>query len=253
MSDPVTWAPKDADEVKQYQVIWAGAQGLLPGDTVATSDWSEATGLVVEAHTVAPDGLSVYALISGGVNGETGSVLNTVTTTNGETLEQVVLLPIVASEGDPLGEYEKPRPQDLTAMYPAFAAVPYTTIAAHLNTASTTGVDTSWLAGDYAPAIMALAAHNMALLGIGEHGDVAAYKLAGVTALRDGAFSVQFSDKVAARSSGGQFDATPYGQQYRVYLRRNRGGPRLIGGGLVDSGWGPLGQLNNGQLVPWAF
>ena len=255
MSDPVTWAPKDADEVKQYQLLWSGAEGLLPGDTIAPggSVWSDALGLVVEAHAIDPDVLSTYALISGGVNGETASVLNTVTTVNGETLEQVVQLPIVASEGDPLGEYEMPRPQDLVARYPAFATVPYNTLAVHIADAGASGVDTSWAVGDYAPAILALAAHNMALLGIGEHGQTADYARQGVTGLRDGAFSVQFSDKAADRASGGAFNATPYGRTYAVYLRRNRGGPRLVGGPAPAGGWGPLGILNNGGIVPWAY
>lgn len=253
MSDPVTWAPKDADEVKQYELNWAPPNGLLAGDTVVTSVWTDAAGLVVEASAIDPAGLKVYALISGGTNGETGSVLNTITSANGETLEQVVLLPMVASEGAPLGEYETPGPQDLIARYPAFVAVPYNTLAVHIADAAASGVDTSWAVGDYAPAILALAAHNMALLGIGEHGETAGYARQGVTGLRDGAFSVQFSDKAADRASGGAFNATPFGRVYAVYLRRNRGGPRLVGGGVRPDGWGALGIQNNGGIVPWAY
>lgn len=151
-----------------------------------------------------------------------------------------------------MADYDAPTPADLIARYPAFAAVAPETIAIHLVDAQS-GVDTSWAAADYTPALTALAAHNMVLLGIGATDQTTAYARAGVSSLRDGAFSVSFNDKAVSAASGGGFDATPYGRVYKVLLRRNKGGPRIVGGGAIETPWGPLGQLNNGGIVPWAY
>jgi hypothetical protein len=148
--------------------------------------------------------------------------------------------------------YEVPTAAALIARYPAFAAVAVETIDIHIADAAASGVDTSWIEGDYAPAIAALAAHNMALLGIGDHGELAGFAQAGVTRIRTGNFDAGFSErKVGAASSGG-FDATTYGQRYKVLLRRSKGGPRLVGGGPVSDDWAALAQQNNGGVVPWA-
>lgn len=255
MSNPVYWEPKDPDEAKSYQLIWwkdGEPSGLRDGDTVLTSEWSEITGVVKEAQSVAPDGLSTYVHLSGGADGVIASLLNTVTTTQGETLEQIVLLPIVANTTAALEPYALPTPAHLIARYPKFATVPYGTIAIHINDALG-GVDTSWAAADYHPALLSLAAHNMSLLGLVDEGELAAWARAGITSIRDGAFSASFSEKKAAAAAEGGLAATPYGQAYRTLLRRNKGGPRLVGGGLGDQGWGPLAVQNNGGVLPWAY
>lgn len=151
-----------------------------------------------------------------------------------------------------MADYDTPTPAQLITRYPAFADVAPETIAVHIADALA-GVDTSWLAADYEPAVSSLAAHNMALLGIGETDERTGYARAGVSSIKDGAFSVSFNDKTVAAASGGGFDATPYGRAYKVLLRRNRGGPRLVGGAAQPTGWGPLAQLNNGGIVPWAY
>ena len=147
--------------------------------------------------------------------------------------------------------YEIPTAADLIARYPAFAAVPVETIDVHIGDAATHGVDTSWLEADYAPAITAFAAHNMALLNIGDHGEIATYKQQGLTGIRSGAFSAQFSDKAANVAASGGLDATPYGRAYKIMLQRNKGGPRLVGGGARADDWGALGYRNDGGIVPW--
>lgn len=249
MSTLVSWSPKDPDETVNYQLPW-GPQ-LSAGDTIATSLWLDVAGAVLEGDSISDDSLSTYARVSGGVDETTAILTNRVTTTDGETLEQLVHLPIVATELVPLTEYQAPRPQDLTARYPAFADVPYDTIGIHLTDAQG-GVDTSWAAADYAPALMALAAHNMTLLGIGTVTESEAYARAGVSSIRDGNFSASFNDKCVQGANGGGLNSTHYGRLYLTMLRRNKGGPRLVGGPIADDGWGALGQQNNGSVVPWS-
>lgn len=147
--------------------------------------------------------------------------------------------------------YVVPSAADLVALYPAFAAVPDVTIEAHIATASTTGVDTSWLESDYAPAINALAAHNMQLLSIGDHGQVAAYAGAGVTSIRSGNFNASFSDQAVARASAGGYGSTAYGREYQRLLKRSKGGIRVVSPPLTDCGWGPLAIQNDGGILPW--
>ncbi len=249
MAEPVYWEPKDPDEAKNYSVDW-GKDALEAGDTVLTSLWLNAVGGAVDANSISPDKLFTYARISGGVVGTMASFLNRITTTNGETLEQVVILPIVASTGVALlGEYETPTPAHLITTYPAFANVAYATIAAHIQGALG-GVDTTWFAVDYPRAIMALAAHNMALLGIGTVDESEGYARKGVTSIRDGAFSVQFSDKRVADLTGGSWSASPYGRLYESLLASNKGGPRVIGGAVAEDYWGFRAVQNNGAILP---
>lgn len=146
--------------------------------------------------------------------------------------------------------YDIPAAADLIARYPAFTAVPVPTINVHIADAAASAVDQSWDETDYAPAIAAKAAHEMALLGLGDHGEAAGYAAAGVTSIRSGNFQASFSNDAVKRASGGGLDATPYGQAYKRLLRKNKGGPRLAGGGAVDYGWGPVAIQNDGQVLP---
>lgn len=148
--------------------------------------------------------------------------------------------------------YDIPAATDLTALYPAFASVPVPTINAHIARASTQAVDTSWSEADYAPAIIDYAAHTMALAGLGVEDETAKYARAGVTGIRTGSFSASFSDKRVGKASGGTLDATTYGQSYKLALKRNKGGPRVVPGAApCDDGWGPTGRLVNGARLPW--
>lgn len=149
--------------------------------------------------------------------------------------------------------YNAPTAADLIARYPAFAAVAVETINVHLADAAASDVDTTWAEADYAPAIAAAAAHRMALLGIGESSEVQKYARAGVTGIRTGNFSANFSDAKVAKASGDGFDATPYGHAYKVLLKKNKGGPRIIGARVVGGGFGPLAQQNDGGILPWAY
>lgn len=146
--------------------------------------------------------------------------------------------------------YDIPTAADLIARYPAFADVAVATIDVHIGDASTSAVDTSWTEADYAPAIAAKAAHEMALLGLGEQGEAAGYAAAGLTSVKSGNFQASFSADKVKKASGGTLDATPYGQAYKRLLRKNKGGPRVVavGGDVASSS--PFVRLNNGQIYP---
>lgn len=146
--------------------------------------------------------------------------------------------------------YEIPTAADLKALYPAFDAVADATVNAHIARASTQAVDTSWAEIDYAPAITDYAAHTMALAGLGVQSETDKYARAGVTGIRTGNFSANFSDKRVSKASGGGLDATTYGQSYKLALRRNKRGPRVVPGRAADcDGWCPTGQTVDGS--PW--
>ena len=146
--------------------------------------------------------------------------------------------------------YDVPTAATLKATYPAFAGVADATVDIHLANAAATAVDTSWREADYAPAIVAFAAHKMALLNIGDHGQVAGYKAAGVSSVRSGNFQASFDADAVKAASGGGLDATPYGQEYKRLLGANKGGPLVVGASLLPGGTGPFFRRNDGVVVP---
>lgn len=119
--------------------------------------------------------------------------------------------------------YDKPTPADLRLRYPAFAEVDDATVQYWLTDAERV-VSNSWIEADYAPAIMAYAAHRMAELGLGASA-IGGGLPAGVTRFRSGAMDVAVSEAVAGRTG---FDATVYGREFVALRRRNAGGPRLV-------------------------
>lgn len=128
--------------------------------------------------------------------------------------------------------YIAPDADDLKARFPAFASVDEDTIDLWLADAQLTVTD-SWIEADYEPAIMELAAHNMALLGIGSTGSGAVGGMAGVTSFKSGSFSANFSDEAVAAQVKGGYAATPYGKLFAPRLRRNRGGARVTSSGAL--------------------
>jgi hypothetical protein len=118
--------------------------------------------------------------------------------------------------------YTEPVAADLKMRYPAFAAVVDATITYWLTDAHRF-VDQTWTEGDYAPALIAAAAHNMAkapVAGIAGS-DVAGFAAAGVTHFRSGSFQAQFSDEAIKVAVAGGWESTSYGQEYLALLRRN--------------------------------
>jgi hypothetical protein len=150
--------------------------------------------------------------------------------------------------------YNEPTPADLKARYPAFASVLDATVQTYLTDASGPGgdVDQSWPDGTYQRAVMAAAAHRMARAGVlASSAGVSGMAAAGVTDFKSGSFEASFSaDAIKSQIAGG-WASTPYGQDYADLLRRFKGGPRVIGGGVAPcgggyNGWaGPLSPLTN--------
>jgi hypothetical protein len=128
--------------------------------------------------------------------------------------------------------YTAPTPEELIARYPAFTPVDDATIQYWLTDAERF-VDTSWTEGDYAPALMAMAAHNMTLAGLGTDAAATVDLPAGVTSFKSGSFSVSFSDGAANDRVTGALSSTRYGSEYAMLRQRNRGGARVLPTGVL--------------------
>lgn len=125
--------------------------------------------------------------------------------------------------------YIEPDAAALKLRFPAFAAVDDVTIEYWLTDALTIVTD-SWIEADRDPAQMALAAHNLALTGYGTSGGaVSSLAAMGVTDFKSASMSVSFDAETVRRSGNGGYSSTRYGVQFLTYLRRNVGGPRLVG------------------------
>lgn len=117
-------------------------------------------------------------------------------------------------------------PSILKLRYPAFATVPDETIAYWLVDAARI-VSAHW-GEDQEPATLALAAHNMATTpGVLSSGSSSIP--AGVTRFRSGSTDISFSDSAAAQSAEGGYKSSAYGREFAIMLRRNVGGPMLVG------------------------
>lgn len=121
-----------------------------------------------------------------------------------------------------------PTASDLKARYPAFADTLDATVDIWITDAQRI-VTTSWDEADYAPAIMALAAHSMALGGLEASGS--ASLPAGVTRFRSASIDVSITERAANASVAGGYGSTRYGQEFEIMLRRNIGGMRLVAAG----------------------
>lgn len=143
--------------------------------------------------------------------------------------------------------YSKPTPADLKTRYSAFAAVTDEVLQYWLTDAER-GVDESWSEVDYAPALLALAAHNMAVEGVGAATSSSNIP-AGVTSFRSGSFSVQFTEAAAQASLDSGLASTRYGAEYLRLLNASKGGPMVTASGYVNDGAGFNGWA--GPLPPW--
>jgi len=147
--------------------------------------------------------------------------------------------------------YTVPTAADLKAYYPEFADVADVTVTARITRAATTAADNSWPEAYYGPALIDYAAHTMALDGMAKEDETAKYARAGVTGIRTGQFSANFSDARVAKASGGGLDATRYGQSYKQLLRKAKGGPRVVPAGNREcAGWGPTARQNDLLRLP---
>lgn len=133
--------------------------------------------------------------------------------------------------------YTVPTASDLKARYPAFATVENDTISYWITDAQRY-VTEAWNETDYPVALMALAAHNLALAGYGSEAAATSGIPAGVKRFKSGSFEAEFTEQQANASAGGSLDATRYGQEFKRLLRRNRGGPRITNTGTLPIGVG---------------
>ncbi len=85
-------APKDPDEIRDYGVNWSPDLGTK---TIAGSTWSVVEGTVV-IDVISNTTTTTTVRLSGGTLGETCSLLNRVTLSNGERLDQTCKLKIRA-------------------------------------------------------------------------------------------------------------------------------------------------------------
>lgn len=124
--------------------------------------------------------------------------------------------------------YVKPTPADLKAMFPEFATVSDDIVQIYLDLANRF-VDETWLEGDFANAIMFLAAHFLAIMGYGKSADTYS-NLSIFQTIRSGSLTLTRFDKSQQTDDFMNFNATRYGKMYRMLLKMNKGGPRIVGG-----------------------
>lgn len=206
---------KDPQEVLDYP--WPIP--LDAGDTVSSFSAVRVSGDAVLDSYAESDGVGTIWM-SGGTDGTSSLFTLTAVTDGGRTFKSAVILSVVDVASAPISEF--------LLRYPAFASVNVAVIAYWLKDAEATVTD-SWLAGDVSPARFALAAHNLAMSGYGTTGGAVGNLAAmGVTSFKSASMSVNFSDGVIAASAGGGYASTKYGTEFLTYLRRNRGGARLV-------------------------
>lgn len=121
---------------------------------------------------------------------------------------------------------------DLKVRYPDFADVEDATVTYWITDAQRF-VTEAWMEVDYAPGMMALAAHNMARAGYGVAAETVSGIPAGVTRFKSGQFEANFSEEQANARASGSYASTRYGLEYQQLLRRNFGGPIVSNTGTV--------------------
>jgi hypothetical protein len=232
---PKTWAAKDPQAVLDYLYTIP----LDTGDSVASYTLTKIStddGVTVDSD--ARSGANVTAWLSGGNDGKTGVFRIAWVTTLTRHDDAIILLPIAANEPVALvlTGYAKPSPAHLAIKYPVFAAVSPSTVQFWLTDAERY-VTNAWSEGDYAAGLMALAAHNMALAGLGTEAEALADLPAGVSRFKSGTLDVTLTEAAAnARINGGS-GSTIYGAEYQMLLRKNRAGPLVASTGVAPYGY----------------
>lgn len=213
----IIWPAKDPDEVADYS--WSPT--LDAGDTIASHTATLVSGDVVKDSDAQANG-AVTLWLSGGTPGVTSTFTLRVVTAGGRTFEVSAQIAVIDSSSELVAAFRM--------RFPAFAAVPDSTIQYWLTDAGNI-VTSSWDSVDYEPALLALAAHNMALLGLDKPADDAVGGIAamGVTSFKSASMSVSFDAETIQKANSGTYSSTKYGQLFMPYLRRNVGGARLIG------------------------
>lgn len=232
------WLSKDPDEILRNTYDWS--PDLAPGETLVDDvDWPfvqvvAAAGTVLEA--IQQDDTTVTLIISGGTDGEEAAYLIRVHTTNDQTFEDTVALPIASKIIGVMhpGGYVDPTPENLVALYPEFGRVTRTIIEFYLTRAARY-VDTSWTEGDFGYGRMLITGHLLTLAGQGTSVEATAIRDGSgeFRSMRIGPLGLERFDR-----SSGKVDlaTTRYGREFRTLLRQNRSGARVTGSGVVT--WG---------------
>ena len=77
---------KDESDIGIFSVNWAPR--LASGETLATSSWTIGAGLTYVSDAIAAGNLKTTVKVSGGSPGQLYPCINTVTTSDGETLSR---------------------------------------------------------------------------------------------------------------------------------------------------------------------
>ena len=88
---------KDPDETRVEPMDWT--LGLNEGATILTSSWTFPAGLTKVTDGIVAGSLKSYVTMSGGTHGNDYIVTNTITTSDGETLEQSGRVKVRSSTG----------------------------------------------------------------------------------------------------------------------------------------------------------
>lgn len=85
------WSDKDPDEVLDYELNWAPR---LAGDVIDSSIWIIGPDSVLVKNSDSRSDSFTVIWLSGGTVGTTYELTNRITTANGDTMDQTVLLQI---------------------------------------------------------------------------------------------------------------------------------------------------------------
>ena len=118
--------------------------------------------------------------------------------------------------------YTVPTAADLKARYPAFAAVADATVNAMIVEANRS-VDETWTEGDYTLAIMTLAAHIMAMEGLGTDPDSQnnTGQMSNFQLIRSGQLTLQRKSQTVTGTVD-WYSQTRFGTRYLELLARNK-------------------------------
>jgi hypothetical protein len=242
---PKLWPSKDPDEKLDYSHDFSA--DLAVGETLVAGS----SIIVVSAAGTTewkPQEFGdtfVKIWLQGGTEGEQAQFTAHGVTSEGRIFEEEdIFLPIFSGIAPELypGGYVAPTPANLVALYPEFAEVSPITIQANLDKAARS-VDESWFEGDFGAGRMALAAHFMALSGLGSSA-VAKQIAAGIDgfkSMRSGSLSLE-RDGGGSSAGASSFGGTSYGREYYRLLRVNKGGPRVTGVAVASGADGDRSQ-----------
>lgn len=243
---PVSWPSKDPSAVLDfiYRIPLDANDSIANISAVTFTQLAGTCVIASKSLAAAPDttsdgyGQDLTVWLSGGADGETDVFQVSWTTTLTRQNDDILTLPVANADLPALDlvNYTAPLPGHLTARYPAFAGVPFTTIQMWLTDAERF-VTTGWRSKDYPVAIMALAAHNMAIQGLGTDNSDAQIP-GGVTSFKMGPMQINLTPQAANAKLAGDVTSTRYGAEYAFLRDMNFGGPELAPSGLpLDGIW----------------